>query len=141
MGFEYDETTHSAIDRENDIRIRMSSRFFDTDDLNYEYKDDQIEFVFGVFECSAMRTHIFRGEPMQSRTGVALYIVEQSVRMGLQMRISGDPIKPERYPEIRRAIQDGMYVLGTRGGKVLSTVPDYKVEYIPDYSNVPNLRL
>lgn len=140
MIFEYDETTRTAVDLENKIRIRMSSKFYDTGWLNYEYSDEHIEFVFAVFEAREKRV-VSVGENAKERIfPIAMYMVEQTVKQGAGMWPLVVPNKQARYPEVRRAVEYGMFTLGTLGGKLLAAVPNYRVEFIPDFSNIPRLR-
>ncbi|MGF6936175.1 hypothetical protein OKW41_005337 [Paraburkholderia sp. UCT70] len=140
MRFEYEETTRTAIDRENKITIRMSSKFYDTDHLNFEYADEHIEFVFAAYEATEKRIARIRGIAREYPMAVAMYVVEQTVKRGARIWPVASPIRQERYSEIRRAVEYGMFALCTLGGKRLDWVPDYRVEYIPDFSNIPQLR-
>jgi hypothetical protein len=139
MRFEYDETTRTAIDRENKITIRMSSKFYDTDHLNFEYADEHIEFVFAAYTAREKRIVRIRGIARESPVAVATYVVEQTVKRGAGILPVASPIRQARYPEIRRAVEYGMFALCTLGGKLLDCVPEYRVEYIPDFSNLPQL--
>jgi hypothetical protein len=139
MRFEYDERTCTAIDRVNKIRLRMSSRFYDTDHLNFDYADEHVEFVFAAFEATERRLVHARGRSMEYPLPVAMYVVEQTVKRGARLLPIARAKALARYPEIRRAIECGMLALGTQGGKLLDMVPDYRVEYVCDFSNLPQL--
>jgi len=140
MRFDYDERTRAAVDRENRIRLRMSSMFYDSDNLNFEYLDEHIEFVFAAFEATETRVVDVRGKAVEYPLPIAMYIVEQTVRRGARLWPIALPKAVARYPGIRRAIECGMLALGTQGGKLLDLVPDYRVEYIRDFSSLARLQ-
>lgn len=140
MRFEYEETTRSATDHENNIKVWQSSKFFDTDHLNFEYADDHLEFVFAAFEARQRCIVTVGGTAMESLLPIAMYVVELTVKQGARVSPIPIPSRQARYPEVRRAVEYGMFALCTEGGKLLKRVPDYRVEYIPDFSNIPRLR-
>jgi hypothetical protein len=141
MRFEYDEKTRTATYRENKTTIRLSSNFYDTDHLNYEYADEHVKFVFAAYEAREKRIVRIRGNAQEYPVAIAMYVVEQTVKMGAGIWPIASPMREARYSEIRRAVESGMFTLGTRGGKYLDWVPDYRVEFIPNFSSIPQLRL
>jgi hypothetical protein len=133
MRFEYDERSDSAIDRENNITIKMSSKFYDTDHLNFEYEDEHIQFVFAAYEAKEKRTILVRGNARESSIAIAMYVVEQTVKMGVGIWPVAVPTRQARYPEIRLAVEFGMFTLCTRGGKYLDWSPDYRSNISPTF--------
>lgn len=140
MRFEYDDKTRTAIDHENKIRVRMSSEFYDTDHLNFEYADEHIEFEFAPFEVIEKRIVNVQGNAVERQFPIAMYVVEQTVKQGCGIWPVVLPDRQAGYPEIRRAVEYRMFTLGTLGGRRLATAPDYRVEFIPEFSKIPRLR-
>ncbi|WP_061531851.1 hypothetical protein [Collimonas arenae] len=131
MAFQYDQKTISAVDTEKNIRIRGSTKFYDiADEFFFVYKSPNLEFEFSATELREKRSLLVNGQLVESLVATACFIVEPSIRKGLTNALRGETIDQKNYEDIKNDVVVGMFTLSTRGGKLLSTVPDYRVEFV-----------
>ena len=132
MIFNFDEKTISAISLDGEIVIRRSSKFYDTaGEYFYVYKGRGIEFEFCAVEKREMRNIVVKGKHVEQMMSVASFVKEPSLKEGLRAAGHGY-IDQETYNEIKSEILSGMFSMLTWGGRLLSFVPDYKIELSHD---------
>jgi hypothetical protein len=138
MGFVYEK--RRAIDHERGITIELSHRFTDTfPELPYTYSGNGMEFVFFAIAKEEPRQWLFKGVWSERKLPVIVYILEDSLPRNLRPLAAKNPERDAKYASIKEDIRDGMFTLWTWGGKLLSAVPEFKVEFaksIPDVKSI-----
>jgi hypothetical protein len=137
MAFELDKKTLSAVDLATGISLRMSTKFYDiADAFFYIYKSPDIEFEFSVAEKRERRTILIKGTPSERKQAVAGLILEPTLKAGFARASHSNAVSSKAYEQLKRDVSEGMFVLLTWGGDLLRFVPDYKIAFIQDLSDV-----
>lgn len=132
MAFHYDKKKHAAIDLDSHAAIKMSSKFYDTKDVPYKYEKPGFSFTFFVRSETAKRNILIKGGQVSERmVEVAIYLSERDILRAFdKIKMSGCINKD--YKEFKDEIASGMYELGSRGGEVLRSIPDWRVGFMQE---------
>lgn len=132
-----------VVDEERGIAVKMAfGRFDDTSEVPYEYTEQppkgrenphKVESLIFIFQTKAERKkledYVYEGQKWPRFETVATHVIERSLIQGLFDALGPKALEKVDLAHIKLAIKEAMYTSGTREGRRLNIVPEFKVDF------------
>ncbi|WP_041741053.1 hypothetical protein [Collimonas fungivorans] len=133
MAFIYDDINRKAHDPERDVTIVPSTKFYDTSELPYCYESKQCNFTFlSSFKYETKTVTLKNGKISEAKIPIEAHIQEKPLWMTFALSGCGIEFAKLHYDSVKNAIEEGMFCLEMHGEECLSTVPKFRVVFVPD---------